>query len=80
MYVVKPGAFEALTANSVYEAVTANELVTINDAVPNRFPVIPSVTNKLPVITADPLNGNPAPPPAFKANDAVVANDELIAF
>jgi hypothetical protein len=39
-------------------------------------------TSKLPVITAAPEKGKPAPPPppAFKAKDAVVAKDELIAL
>ena len=32
--------------------------------------------SKLPVITAEPENGKPEPP-AFKAKDAVVANDAL---
>ena len=36
-------------------------------------PVIPAVTVKLPVITAEPENGNAAPPPPFKANEAVRA-------
>ena len=36
------------------------------------------VTSKLPEIAADPVNGNPSPaPPAFKANEAVVANEEV---
>jgi hypothetical protein len=37
-------------------------------------------TNTLPVMIADPENGNPDPAPAFKANDAVAAKDALIAL
>jgi len=38
------------------------------------------VTNNEPVISASPSNGNPAPvpPPAFNANDAVNANDDVL--
>jgi hypothetical protein len=51
-----------------YDAVVANE------AVPNNDPVIPlPLTNKLPVITALPENGNPAPPSLLSAYDAVTA-------
>ena len=35
------------------------------------------VTVKLPDIIAEPVNGNAAPPPLFKANDAVEANELL---
>jgi hypothetical protein len=31
------------------------------------------------VIRADPVNGNPTPAPAFKANEAVIANDADVA-
>jgi hypothetical protein len=34
---------------------------------------------RLPVITADPENGKPDPPAAFKAKDAVIARDALCA-
>jgi len=42
--------------------------------------VIGPVTVKLPDIVALPVYGNAAPPPPFKANDAVSAYDELIAL
>ena len=49
-----------------------------NDAVPNNDPVIPLPdTNKLPVITAEPLNGNPVPDNEY---DAVKAYEALTAF
>lgn len=53
--------------NDAVEALSAQLLVPYND------PVIPLPdTNSDPVITADPLNGNPDPP-ALRANEAVVA-------
>ena len=50
---------------------------TYPNTLPLNEPVIPSVTNKEPVITAEPENGNPAPAPAFSAYEAVVANDAV---
>jgi len=41
-------------------------------------PLIPSVTTNDPLISAEPVNGNPAPPPAFSAYDAVCVNDDDI--
>lgn len=53
------------------------ELDAINEFCTFKLPV----TANEPVIRADPVNGNPTPepPPAFKANDAVVANDADVA-
>ena len=34
-------------------------------------------TFKLPVISAEPVNGKPIPSPALRANEAVTANEEL---
>jgi hypothetical protein len=38
------------------------------------------LTYKLPVITADPLKGKPAPAPALSAYEDVRAYDELVAI
>jgi hypothetical protein len=52
------------------------ELDAINEFCTFKLPV----TANEPVIRADPVNGNPTPePPAFNANDAVVANDADVA-
>lgn len=68
------------------------EFATYPNTDPEKDPVIPFVTfklpvmeiplpltNKLPVITAEPLNGKatPVPPPAFSAYEAVKAYEEL---
>jgi len=68
---VYPGlAFKA------YDAVVAKDAVPCNDPVIPLLPPLLPDTTRLPVITALPLNGKPAPP-AFKANDAVVAKDAV---
>ena len=48
----------------------------------NTEPVVfnDPVISRLPVIKADPVNGNAAPPPPFKANDAVKAYDADVAL
>jgi hypothetical protein len=43
---------------------------------PLKYNPLPLISND-PVITALPENGNPTPPPAFIAYDAVVANDAV---
>ena len=78
------------TAFNAKDAVVANDALVAKLAVPNNEPVIEPETfilpvtvnplpeiSKLPVITAEPENGNPDPAPAFKAKDAVVANDAV---
>lgn len=83
------GANEALVANDDVietEAVVAKEAVPANEPdmepvspAPIRVNPLPEISND-PVITALPLNGNPAvAPPAFNAYDAVIAFDELTA-
>jgi hypothetical protein len=58
-------AYEALVEFNAYEAVVAMDAVAAYEAlvdvlaydeVPNRLPVIPPVTSKLPVILTDPVN------------------------
>jgi hypothetical protein len=76
-------AYDALVAK---DDVPNNEPVIPLDALINDDDIDPMTdklpdTNKLPVITALPLYGNPAPlPPLFKAYDAVRAYDELVAL
>ena len=61
----------------------ANDADVANDAVPNNDPVTPLPLRKIPllditndpVMTADPLNGNPFC--ATLTKDAVVANDAV---
>jgi len=79
------GANEALLANDDVietEAVVAKEAVPVNE--PDMEPVSPAPINVIPlldtsndpVITAFPVNGNPAvAPPAFSAYDAVPKNE-----
>ena len=59
---------------------TKSPAAKVSDAKSDGKPE-PDVSTIDPVITAVPANGKPAPPPpplpAFKANDAVVANDAV---
>lgn len=64
------------------DAVVANELLIELFAqllVPNIDPVIPlPETNNDPVITADPLKGNPVPDPALSAYEDVIEKDAVV--
>ena len=67
-----------------FAALKSNE--PVNPAVPAvsdadiTLPCAEPVTTNEPDIIAEPVNGNDAPPPpAFNANDAVIANDDVVA-
>ena len=75
----------AYDEDNVYDAVIAKLLVCAQLLVPSNEPVTPlplkykplDDINNEPVITASPENGNPAPAPAFNANEAVFAHDDV---
>ena len=59
----------------------AYDAVMAYDAVPNKSPVInPPDTNRLPVISADPLNGNPVPDSEYDAVSANIEYDDVFEF
>ena len=59
---------DGVPVNPLYGNVPVNAPLT-EPVIPFTFPV--GTTSNDPVITAEPLNGNPLPAPAFNAYDAV---------
>jgi hypothetical protein len=67
--------FAALKSNE-----PVNPAVPADNDVDITLPCAEPVTINEPDIIAEPVNGNDAPPPpAFNANDAVIANDDVVA-